>query len=112
MAVIRTAKELAAAVLGDELGILLNNEDPSGADEAFALRKYATQLEKLVDEHVAYWPADEIPGAVFDDLAKIVATECAASFGIPYDKREAGMFALRRHIAQRASSKPTEIMSF
>jgi len=112
MAVTRTAKELAAAVLSDELGILLNNEDPSGADEAFVLRKYETKLEKLVDEGVAYWPADAIPGAVFDDLAKVMATECAGSFGIAYDKKQEGMFELRRHMAQRASSKPTEIMSF
>lgn len=108
----RTIADLCRAVLTYELGFAPQYEDPAAVDVEFVKRKYATKYDKLVDEGLAYWPVGEIPGAAFDDLARVVATECAPSYGVPYDKLAQGMAELRRHVAKRASTRPTEIMSF
>lgn len=42
---------------------------------------YSNVLAELVDIGAAYWSEDEIPAAVFERLAKLIAVDCASSFG-------------------------------
>lgn len=64
---------------------LLNQVRP-GADLADRSRStiatiYANVLAELVDTGAAYWPEDEIPAAVFERLAHLIAVDSASSFG-------------------------------
>lgn len=84
----RTQADLATAVL-KELRIIAADETPSAEDQATVLAKYADMFEEMKDRDVAFWPVASIPSAVFGALTKVIAAECAASFGVAFDPQDA-----------------------
>lgn len=102
------------ADLCDRVSALLNQLRPgqsvSARNAAIISDSYETTLAELVDLGAAYWTKDEIPVAVFNRLALLIALDCATYFGaLPiilqaigaqnqHEAREQCIYSLRRHV--------------
>jgi hypothetical protein len=76
----RTAKQLAVRV-ASSMNLLRPGENLSARFEQQFLEAHEELLAQLRDERLAYWTADEIPLAVFQPMAWLVALQVAPAFG-------------------------------
>lgn len=109
---------------------VIDAHDPalSSEDAAYIEGKYDRVLERWRDEGLVYWPntdrtTQEIPDAVFDSLAKMLAGEVWRQFGFDAEpliiKRgrqmtisECGEYELRAYLAKRTDNEPVTTESF
>jgi hypothetical protein len=80
MSNVRTPAQLAVRV-ASSMNLLRPGEDLSARYEAQFIDAYHELYAELIDDRIAYWPRDEIPLAVFQRIAWMVALQVAPAFG-------------------------------
>lgn len=110
----RTTAELAVRV-AQLLNQVRPGQDLSARSRSTIETIYSNVLAELVDIGAAYWSADEIPAAVFERLANLIAVDSASSFGaLPiilqaigsntqHEAREYCIAKLRLHVEREPS---------
>lgn len=111
--VTRTSDELAKRVL-QNLRVLDALETPRAEDNALVKERYADVYEWLVDEDLAFWPENQIPGGAMDGLTRLVADVCAEAFDKPNDgsRRVVGIQRLTEFAQIRDDGEATEAEYF
>ena len=113
----RTREQLATAVLR-KLGVIDAIETPSAADQQYVISEYDDKHAELEDQRRAYWPANEIPLAVFQIMVRMIANEVGATYGdgSRVEDRETRFQIIQkqliRHVARPASGVPTRAKHF
>jgi hypothetical protein len=113
----RTPTELAKNVLL-HLNICDAQSSPSAADNDYLIARYRDIYEELSEDHIAYWPADEIPRVVFEPLTQYMALCVSKPFGVSVaaSEMEEGLRIfrrrLRRHTHRRSAELPATFEDF
>lgn len=124
----RTKRQLVSAAL-ITLRVIGATETPTADDYDEVAGTYDDLHAELRDEGLCYWPntgndVAEIPRAIFQALALIVAHDSADAFGkeAPSVQREGdgaqlsarnyGLSRIRRHMAKKPSGEPTPYSPF
>jgi len=77
---IRTPAELALRV-ATSMNLLRPGEDLPVSMQSQIEQAYEEQYAELLEDRLAYWPQEEIPLAVFQRVAWLVAIQVAPAFG-------------------------------
>ena len=109
----KTKSQLATAVL-QQLSVLAAEEAASADDSNTVQTIYEDRLERLYDDELAYWLADEIPEAVFRAVVILIANEAAPTFGQIFDP-SAELYAeglLKKHNTKQSTGEPIEAVYY
>jgi hypothetical protein len=109
----KTRAQAAEAILRKLYVMSGNDPAPSAEDSASLLIVFDARTDYLRDDELAYWPAEEIPDAVFDPLCEYMLFYVAPVFTpeAGEDQRWAarsqmGMSEMRRVLAKRSDGAP------
>ena len=119
---VRTRQDLAKRAL-QKLRKLEAQEEVAAEDFAILDDVYANKFDELTSRDLTYWPVDEIPSEAFEDMARIIADEVSADFGVPtpieMDENGAqvsmgvrGIRGLRRIMQTQKSGLPAQALYF
>lgn len=84
----KTKADLARKVL-QALGEIDATQDPAPEDATYVQSVYSDLLVELRDREIATWDENAIPARVFRPLVKLVASECADTYGREYNAADA-----------------------
>ena len=111
---VRSKRDLIYDVLISHFRIIEPGEDASADDYNFAEQKYTDLLAEFAEFGVSYFPANEIPPAVFERLSEVIASRCGSAYGIAYtlEMREYLLTQLKKHTARQKSDLPVPGLYF
>lgn len=115
----KTTTELADAALR-ELGVVDAEETPDTVDRTYVADRYAEKFAEMSAPglELTYWPAADIPDAIFLTLRDLVINEIRGAYGEPMapedkDARERViLMRLRRHTARGPTGLRTQAEYF
>lgn len=64
-----------------ELGVIASDETPMALDQQIALEKVGAVQDSLSAQGIAFWPPNEVPFAISEEITKMTAIQVSTTFG-------------------------------